>query len=164
MPTLRRAQHPATDTAAAEAARRRRPARGGRAGEAAAAALVYLAISLCYFGLPVLSRFGRDFIGSGTDPQIFIWSLGWWPHAIAAGTNPVVTHVLWTPAGSDLAWTTAVPGLALLLATLAGPVAAYNVAALLLPAAAAFAAFLLCRHLTGAFWPSLAGGYIFGFS
>ncbi len=167
MPTLRRAPHPATNTAAADVTRRRRPARSGRAAEPAAAALLYLAISLCYFGLPVLSRFGRDFIGSGTDPQIFIWALGWWPHAIAAGTNPVVTHVLWSPAGSDLAWTTAVPGLALLLApvaTLAGPVAAYNVAALLLPAAAAFAAFLLCRHLTAAFWPSLAGGYIFGFS
>jgi len=128
---------------------------------------VYLAISLCYFGLPVLSRFGRDFIGSGTDPQIFVWALAWWPHALGAGANPVISHVLWTPAGSDLAWSTAVPGLALLLApvaTFAGPVAAYNVAALLLPPAAAFASFLLCRHLTAAFWPSLAGGYLFGFS
>ena len=29
---------------------------------------------------------------------------------------------------------------------------------------AAFCAFLLCRRVTGAFWPSVLGGYIFGFS
>ena len=29
---------------------------------------------------------------------------------------------------------------------------------------AAFSAFLLCRRVTGAFWPSVLGGYIFGFS
>ena len=34
-----------------------------------------------------------------------------------------------------------------------------------MPALAAWTAFLLCRRLTeGAFWPSLAGGYLFGFS
>src|SRR5207247_2135314 len=27
-----------------------------------------------------------------------------------------------------------------------------------------FAAFVLCRRVTGAFWPALAGGWIFGFS
>ena len=37
-------------------------------------------------------------------------------------------------------------------------------AAILLPALAAWTAFLLCRHLTGSFWPSFAGGYLFGFS
>src|SRR5262249_59121260 len=33
-----------------------------------------------------------------------------------------------------------------------------------LPAASAWTAYLLCRHLTGRFWPSLVGGYLFGFS
>ena len=84
-----------------------------------------------------------------------------------ARLNPFVTTALWTPTGSDLVWTTSVPGLALLLAPItlaAGPAAAYNVAAILLPALAATTAFLLCRHLTRSFWPSLAGGYLFGFS
>ena len=84
-----------------------------------------------------------------------------------AGGNPVLTHLLWTPEGSDLAWTTAIPGLALPLApvtVLAGPIVAYNLAALLLPTAAAFGGFLLCRQLTHAFWPSFVGGYLFGFS
>jgi hypothetical protein len=128
---------------------------------------VYLAASLLLFGLPVLAHFRRDLIGTGSDPQLFVWSLGWWPHAVLHGHNPFVAHVLWTPHGSNLAWTTSIPGLALLLAPVtlaAGPVAAYNTAAILLPALAAWTAFLLCRHLTRSFWPSLAGGLLFGFS
>jgi hypothetical protein len=138
-----------------------------RGRQAAAAGACYLAVSLLLFGLPVLPHFRRDLIGSGSDPQLFVWSLGWWPHAVVAGHNPFVTHVLWTPHGSNLAWTTSIPGLALLLApvTLAvGAVAAYNTAAILLPALAAWTAFLLCRHLTRSFWASIAGGYLFGFS
>jgi len=50
------------------------------------------------------------------------------------------------------------------LTALLGPVPAYDVAAVLLPAAGAWSAYLLCRHLTGRFWPSLVGGYLFGFS
>jgi hypothetical protein len=128
---------------------------------------VYLALSLVLFGLPVLPHFRRDLIGMGSDPQLFVWSLAWWPHAVLTGHDPFVAHVLWTPTGSNLAWATSVPGLALLLAPVtlaAGPVAAYNTAAILLPALAAWTAFLLCRRLTRSFWPSLAGGFLFGFS
>ncbi len=32
------------------------------------------------------------------------------------------------------------------------------------PALSGWTAFLLCRHVTGRMWPSLIGGYIFGFS
>jgi hypothetical protein len=139
--------------------------RGGRTGVFAFGG--YLLVSFLYFGIPVLPHFGRDFIGYGSDPQLFAWSLAWWPHAILHGHNPFVSHVLWAPTGANLIWSTSVPGLAVLLAPvtlLAGPVAAYNVASILLPALAALTAFLLCRHVTGSFWPSLAGGYLFGFS
>jgi hypothetical protein len=138
---------------------------GGRAAFAAFGC--YLLLSLLYFGLPVLPHFGRDVIGHGSDPQLFIWSLAWWPHAILHGHNPFFSHALWAPVGSNLVWTTSVPGLSLLLAPVtlaAGPVVAYNSAAIALPALAALTAFLLCRHLTGSFWASLAGGYLFGFS
>lgn len=133
----------------------------------AVAALCYLTLSLAYFGRAVLAHPDRVLIGSGTDPQLFVWALAWWPHALGLGQNPVISHVLWAPAGSDLVWSTAIPGLALPLAPvtlLAGPITAYNVAALLLPAASALAAFALCRELTRRFWPSLLGGYLFGFS
>jgi hypothetical protein len=120
-----------------------------------------------YFGLRIALRTPVSYVGTGVDPQIFIWSFAWWPHALLHAENPFVTHAVWSPTGVNLAWTTSVPGLALLFAPvtlLAGPVAAYNVAAVLMPACAAWTCFLLCRRVTQSTWPSLVGGYLFGFS
>jgi hypothetical protein len=139
---------------------------GGRGG---IAFLAYLVVSFLVLGLPVVAHpESRIAGGLFTDPQIFIWSLAWWPHAILHGENPFVTHAIWAPGGFNLAWATTVPLLAIVLAPLTwlfGATFAYNVAVLLMPALAAWTAFLLCRRVTrGAFWPSLAGGYLFGFS
>lgn len=127
----------------------------------------YLLVSFFYLGIPVIAHPGRDLIGTGYDPYLFVWMLGWWPHAVVHGMNPFVTHAVWAPQGANLAWSTSVPGLALLAAPVtlvSGPVLAYNTLAVLLPALAAWTAYLLCRHVTHAFWPSVAGGYLFGFS
>jgi hypothetical protein len=127
----------------------------------------YVLLAFIYLAVPVISHPGRDLIGTGRDPELFAWMLAWWPHAVLHGTNPFVTHAVWWPQGSNLAWDTSVPGLALLAAPvtlLGGPVVAYNTVVVLLPALAAWTAYLLCRHLTGSYWPSLAGGYLFGFS
>jgi hypothetical protein len=129
----------------------------------------YLAVSFLYFGARVLVEGGSQYIGpsESQDPAIFIWSLGWWPHAILHGENPFVTHAVWAPVATNLTWVTSVPGLALLFAPLTvtlGPIAAYNAAGIVLPALAAWTAFLLCRRLTRKTWPSLVGGYLFGFS
>ena len=127
----------------------------------------YVLVSFFYLGIPVISHPGRDVIGYGHDPDLFVWMLAWWPHAILHGTNPFVAHAVWWPQGANLAWSTSIPGLALLAAPvtlLGGPVLAYNTLAVLLPALAAWTAFLLCRHVTHSFWPSVAGGYLFGFS
>jgi hypothetical protein len=129
--------------------------------------LGYTSISFLYFGLRLVSHPGRAILGAGRDPQIFIWSFAWWPHAIGAGQNPFVTHAIYAPDGINLAWTTTVPALALAftpLTLLFGPVVSYNVASMLMPALAAWTAFLLCRHLTHSLWASLVGGYLFGFS
>ncbi|HET8894360.1 MAG TPA: hypothetical protein VFM96_09720, partial [Gaiellaceae bacterium] len=59
------------------------------------------------------------------------------------------------------------PGLAALFVPLTlavGPVVAYNAASVLVTALTAWTAYLLCRYVTNATWPSLAGGYLFGFS
>ena len=128
---------------------------------------VYMLFAALFFGIPLLLQAKPAVLGVGADPEIFIWAFAWWPHAILHGQDPFVTHVIWAPDGTNLAWTTTVPGLALAFAPLtltAGPVVSYDVAALLMPALAAWTAFLLCRHVTRSFWPSLAGGYVFGFS
>jgi hypothetical protein len=127
----------------------------------------YVLVAFVYWGLRLLPHPGRYYVGTGTDPQIFIWSIGWWPHAIGHNLSAVHTHAIWAPQGQNLAWATSVPSVALAFAPLtwlAGPVVSYNVAAVLMPALAAWTAFLLCRHLTHSLWPSLVGGYLFGFS
>ena len=46
---------------------------------------------------------------------------------------------------------------------LAGPLLSYNLLLLAAPPAAACACYLLCRELSRRFWPSLLGGFLFGF-
>jgi hypothetical protein len=135
--------------------------------QAPAALLLYAVCSLALFGVPVLSDLSGRVIGWGVDPASHVWFLAWWPHAIASGTNPFLTHAVWAPSGYNLAGSTAMPGPSLVLApmtALFGPVVSYNVLCLAAPALSAWTAFLLCRRVTGRFGPSLVGGYLFGFS
>src|SRR4051794_39429478 len=133
-----------------------------------AALALYLLCSFGFLGAELaFHRGGWTYLGTNTDPQIFIWSFAWWPHAIAHGMNPIVTHAVWAPDGFDLAWTNVAPALSLLFSPLTvavGPLAAYEVALMLMPALSGWTASLLCRHTPRQFWPSLIGGYLFGFS
>jgi hypothetical protein len=127
----------------------------------------YVAVSFGFFGWRLLPHPGRLILGQGDDPNIYIWSLGWWPHAIASWENPLVSHALYVPTGVNIAWTPSAPGLGLLLAPLTsivGPVVAFNVAALLMPALSAWSAYRLCLYLTRSGWASFVGGYLYGFS
>ena len=129
----------------------------------------YCAVSFVYFGLPFVSHPGRDLIGTARqyDPELFIWSFAWWPHAIESWTNPFFTHAIYAPTGINITWTASAPGIALAfspLTVLVGPAASYNVAAMLLFALAAWTAFLLCRELTESLFAAVVGGYLFGFS
>jgi hypothetical protein len=127
----------------------------------------YVLVSFFYFGLFIAAHPARSYVGNINDPEIQIWSFAWWPHALLEGKNPFITDAIWAPAGFNLAWTTAMPGLALILTPLTllvGPVVAFNVAAVLMPALAAWTAFLLCRYLTRSTPAALVGGYLFGFS
>ena len=101
------------------------------------------------------------------DPQIFIWSLAWWPHAILNGENPFVTHAMWPVVGieprvGDRGAAARAPRRA--GDVLAGRCSRTTSLTVAMPALAAWTAFLLCRYLTGSWWASLAGGYLFGFS
>jgi hypothetical protein len=127
----------------------------------------YTLLSTAIFGWSVLPRPTQTYVGCGADPGAFIWFLSWWPYAIAHGSNPFFSDQVWAPLGTHLAWTTAVPGLSVLAApitTLLGPVVSYNVVSLAAPALSAWAMYLVCRSITGTLWPSLVGGYLFGFS
>jgi hypothetical protein len=106
-------------------------------------------------------------IGRDTDPGVHMWFFNWWRFAIAHRLNPFITDWVWAPLGINLAWTTCVPLPSLVsipLQLTVGEPATYNIMVTLMPPLAAFSAFALCRRVTGALWPSILGGYIFGFS
>jgi len=129
---------------------------------------LYAAAALLLFGQP-FAHPGRHecLCGATTDAGSYVWAFEWFPHALIHGINPFYTHLLYAPRGIDLAHGALVPAAALLMAPvtgIAGPLFSFNLAMLLSPILAAWCAFLLCRRLTGAFWPSLAGGWLFGFS
>ncbi len=134
--------------------------------------LVALAINLAVWVVaetfPLVAHPGQPQLDQlNMDPNFFTWILRWWPYAIGHGLNPFHTTAVGAPTGHALAWVTMIPSLAVLAAPLtlaAGPVVAFNLLVVASVPVSAWAAFVLCRRLTGQFWPALAGGAVFGFS
>jgi hypothetical protein len=141
---------------------------GRRRGQHLLALLAYACLSLAMFGPWILGRMSTWFLSASTqDGSIFIWMFRWWPYAIAHQISPFYTTAAWAPGGINLGWVTSVPLPAVALSpvtAVAGPFFSFNLAELAAPALAAWTAYLLCRHLVGAFLPALAGGFFFGFS
>jgi hypothetical protein len=129
---------------------------------------LYGVVSLLYFGLPAIDDFGTALVAAEEiEPSAFQWFLAWWPDAILEGRNPLATDFIYAPDTVNMTWVTSIPGLSLALAPvtrLFGPVESFNLVTLAAPVLAGLSAFVLCRYLTGRFWPSIAGGYFFGFS
>jgi len=129
--------------------------------------LIYLLTSLLVFGLKIIQNPSLYYVGKGPEAALIMWMLCWWPYAIIHRLNPFFTFLVWAPRGYNLTWATSIPALSLIVSPVTlnwGPVPAFNLLALLGPAANATAAFALCATLTSQFWPALLGGYIFGLS
>ena len=127
---------------------------------------LYTAISLFCFARALPSHPGF-YVGRDTDPPQTMWFFNWWVYSLSHGLNPFFTDLVWAPLGVNLAWTAIVPLLACIsipLQLTVGEPATYNLIVILTLPLAALSAFLLCRRVTGTFWPSVLGGYIFGFS
>ena len=135
------------------------------------ALVIYLAVWVLAGARPLVVHLGQPRLlpggPSGLDPDLFTWCLRWWPYAIGHGLNPLHTALIGAPAGYRLAWVPLVPALALPAAPLtltAGPVVAFNLLVAASLPLSGWAAFVLCRRLTGCFWPALAAGAVYGFS
>jgi len=143
------------------------PDRARRRSQSLGAFALYFAAAVLLLDRGLIRHPGY-FIGRDTDPGVHMWFFTWWRFALARGLNPFITDWVWTPLGMNLAWTTCVPLPSLIsipLQVTVGEPATYNIIVTPMLPLAAFAAFLLCRRVTGdAFWPSVLGGYIFGFS
>ena len=136
--------------------------------QAVVALAVYLAVWVITRAMPlVLHPDWAQLDQSSMDPNFYAWSLRWWPYAIAHGLNPLHTTQIGAPAGYGLAWVTTIPPLAVLVSPIteaAGPLVSFNLLVAAALPLAAWGAFLLCRRLTGRFWPAMAGGAVYGFS
>ena len=144
----------------------------GRAPRAAlravAAFIVYVAAAILLWGLPVLAHFSTRYLANGRgDADFYRWSLAWTPWALVHGQSPLFTDRVFAPGGAGLTWSAIMPGPAIVMWPVTwvfGTLASHNLLKLLAPALAGWAAYLVCQRVTRSFWPSLIGGYLFGFS
>ncbi len=108
----------------------------------------------------------ESWIGSSKDPELFIWYLGWIPHQLSLGQNPLITNHLSYPPGVNLMWNTSIvfPALVLWPVTAAfGPVVSYN---LLMTAALALSAWLgyfAARRFIDQPFACVLAGALYGF-
>jgi hypothetical protein len=132
------------------------------------ALVIYLVIWVLTETLPLLAHPGRPQLDqTSMDPNFYIWDIRWWPYALGHGLNPLYTTMIGAPAGHNLAWITTIPPLALLMTPVTlvvGPVVSFSLLVVAAIPTSGWAAFVLCRRLTGKFWPALVGGGIYGFS
>lgn len=150
--------------------------RGSRRARQAVARVPAWLLVLLFYTAVALFTIGRHAIGHprticacvGTeDPAAYMWALSWWPHALAHGLNPFVTHYQWAPTGVNVAQGAMIPTAAIVMTPvtdLFGPLFSYNFLSVASPALSAFTAYLLCRRLVGKELSAVAGGYLFGFS
>jgi len=135
---------------------------------ALAAFLLFAVGAVAVWALPIITRFGTRYVGNGhSDAKFYQWAVGWMHWSVLNRVDPLYTYKVFAPPGTSLAWTAFSPvgGFAMLpIRSLFGSLVATNVLLLLSAALAGWAAYLLCNRLTHAFWPSLVGGYLFGYS
>lgn len=128
---------------------------------------IYMAASMLFYGRGILSALGTKYIGQGSDPAYYLWCMSWWLYAPAHHLNPFYTYLLWAPEGFNVAWSTSIPLLSYAAAPITlwrGPVVAFNLLNLILPALSGWSAFILIRRCIGGEGPALVGGYLYGFS
>ncbi|OLC64856.1 MAG: hypothetical protein AUH69_11065 [Actinobacteria bacterium 13_1_40CM_4_65_12] len=130
------------------------------------ALFVYAAMAVALFSSTWVDPAG-SWIGSPKDPQLFIWYLGWIPHELAQGHNPLFTDHLSYPSGVNLMWNTSMIFPAVLLwpvTALFGPVVAYNVLVTAGIALSAWLGFLAAgRFIDRQLW-CFVTGLVYGFS
>jgi len=167
--TVRRGAHPPRATRAGFL----RSARARRLAISVATLLGYILLSALIFGRKALGDIDHTVVGFGPFPSLYgrdqsayVWFLAWGAHAVFHLQNPFVTHEVYAPGGYNLVWAASILGPAIVLAPLTelwGPVASYDLLAILAPAGAAWGAFLLCRDLTSRTGSAVVGGLLFGF-
>lgn len=127
---------------------------------------IYALLAAVIFESTWVDPAGR-WIGSPKDPQLFIWYLGWIPHQLSHGLNPLFTDYLSYPPGVNLMWNTSMifPAVVLWPVTAVfGPVVAYNLLITGGIALSAWCGFLAARRFVDRDLPCFLAGLVYGFS
>jgi len=130
------------------------------------ALFVYFLIAFALFSSTWIDPAGR-LIGTPKDPKLFVWYVGWLPHELILGHNPLFTDYLSYPSGVNLMWNTSMifPALLLWPFTAAfGPVVAYNLLITAGLALSAWFGFLAARRFIDSELACFAAGLLYGFS
>ena len=130
------------------------------------ALFIYFLIAAALFSSTWIDPAG-SLIGTPKDPKLFVWYLGWLPHELTQGHNPLFTDYLSYPTGVNLMWNTSMifPSLVLWPVTAAfGPVVAYNLLITAGLALSAWFGFLAARRFIDSELACFAAGLLYGFS
>jgi hypothetical protein len=137
----------------------------GVAHAAVGAAYLLLAVLLC---LNAWRAPSTTYIGQGPDPIQQMWGIAWVPYAISHALDPLYTHFLNQPTGTDILWSTPTAVVVTLLwpvTALFGVTVTYNLVMTLSLAVASFFAFLAIRRwVPGSIVAAAVGGLLYGFS
>ena len=150
---------PASNSAAGAGWRR-------RATRVLPAPALYLALALAAMW-PGLFTGHDTIVGTTGDPSLSIWALQWMPFALSHHLNPLMTGYLHYPTGVNLMWNSSIlfPSLVLSPVTvLFGPIASYNVLALLSMWLSGWCAFLAVRRYSRRWVSAALGGLIYELS
>ncbi len=130
------------------------------------ALFIYFLIAVALFSSTWIDPAG-SLIGTPKDPKLFVWYLGWLPHELTLGHNPLFTNYLSYPSGVNLMWNTSMIFPALLLWPVTGafgPVVAYNVLITAGLALSAWFGFVAARRFIDSELACFAAGLLYGFS
>jgi hypothetical protein len=137
-----------------------------RAAPPSATLCIYLALTVALLSGGLFGGNSRA-VGNRGDPALFMWDLTWAPYALEHGLNPFISAYQHYPQGFNLMWNTSILFPALVLAPLtklSGPIASYNVLAVLGIALSSWCAYLALRRFVNAWLPAAIGGLLYGFS
>lgn len=102
------------------------------------------------------------------DPSQELWLFAWIPYALSHGINPLFTHLLEAGQGGvNMMWDANNPLASLVLSpvtVLFGPIASFNVAALVAPVLSGWCFFVAVRRVTRFVPGQIAGAVLYGFS
>lgn len=129
--------------------------------------VIYLIVAYLLWGPPNFYDIHRLFFTPSGDPQLFTWSLNWWPFSISHGLNPFIEKFIFYPSGFNLSWATSIPTLALIMSPFTyiwGAMTSFNIIALVALPASALSCYYLIYYICKKYWASVLCGFIYGFS